>query len=189
MAFPFFRTFFRFFRSVALAGVLCATVVPALQAANGVSDADIRTFSEKTTEAPEKQTKPDIKPELEGWRLFFQAMGSLALVLGLIGVIAFVVKRYAKSAQLTSNRTDTIRIVSTKMLGGRRCLMLVRVRGQTLLLGVTPQSINCLTEIHEIEGEWVQPSNAEGAAVPGAFERQLGKFVNETIASEKPGSR
>jgi len=172
-----------------LLGLVMLVTVPALQAANGVTDADIRTFSEKTTDAPEKQTKQDIKPETEGWRLFFQAMGSLALVLGLIGLIAFVLKRYAKSAQLTSSRSDAIRIVGTKMLGGRRCLMLVRVRGQTLLLGVTPQSINCLTEIHEIEGEWVQPSSVEGAAVPGAFERQLGKFVNETIASEKPVSR
>ncbi len=45
-------------------------------------------------------------------------------------------------------------------------LMLIRVRGQTLLLGVTPQSVNCLTEIHEMEGEWAQPSDDEGRARP-----------------------
>ncbi len=186
MVFSIFRLVPRFLCFATLAMVLFVSA-PALQAANGVTDADIRTFGESTKQ--EESAKPETKPEVEGWRLFFQAMGSLALVLGLIGAIAFVLKRYAKSAQLTSNRADAIRIVGTKMLGGRRCLMLVRVRGQTLLLGVTPQSINCLTEIHELEGEWVQPSSAEGTASPGAFERQLGKFVNETIASEKPGSR
>jgi flagellar biogenesis protein FliO len=34
----------------------------------------------------------------------FPGDGSLALVLGLIGALAFVLKRYAKSAQLTSDR-------------------------------------------------------------------------------------
>jgi flagellar biogenesis protein FliO len=66
------------------------------------------------------------------------------------------------------------------MLSGRRSLMLVRVRGQTLLLGVTSQSINCLTEIHEMEGEWARPADNEGA-VSSPFEQKLGKFVDQTI--------
>lgn len=185
MSFRVLRTFSRVFCLTLFALALFVNT-PVVRAANGITDEDIRTLNKQ---AAREETPKNSEPAMDGWRLFFQAMGSLVLVLGLIGAIAFVLKRYAKSAQVTSSRSDAIRIVGTKMLGGRRCLMLVRVRGQTLLLGVTPQSINCLTEIHEIEGEWVQPSSVEAAAVPGAFERQLGKFVNETIASEKPVSR
>jgi len=171
-----------------LLGLVMLAAVPSIHAGEYVTS-DKAVQSLNTAENQDKSTKREENPELDGWRLFFQAMGSLALVLGLIGALAFVLKRYAKSAQLTSDRTDTIRIVGTKMLGGRRCLMLVRVRGQTLLLGVTSQSIHCLTEIHELENEWVQPSSTEGTGAPGVFERQLGKFVNETIASEKSVSR
>ena len=107
-------------------------------------------------------------------------LGALALVLGLIGLAAYAARRFMPKT-VGGGRPDAIRIIATKMLGGRRSLALVRVRGQTLLLGLTPQSISCLTEIHEIEGEWAQPADENGEP-PGAFHRQLGRFVNESIA-------
>ena len=118
-----------------------------------------------------------------------RALGSLAIVLGLMMLAAYLFKRYG--SRLTgagpTDRADTIRIVSTKLLGGRRSLMLIRVRGQTLLLGVTPQSINCLTEIQELEGEWAQPSEAEGS-VAAPFERHLGRNIDRKVGSDEPGA-
>lgn len=108
----------------------------------------------------------------------FRMIGSTALVLALIVLIAYLARRFApRSAGL--GRSDVIHVVGTKMLGGRKTLMLVRVRGQTLLLGITPQSIQCLTEIHEVEGEWAQPADSAQTA---AFDRQLGSF----LSSQKP---
>jgi flagellar protein FliO/FliZ len=112
--------------------------------------------------------------------LLLKMLGALALVLGLILLAGYLLKRYGGASGISSDRSDSIRVVATKMLGARRSLMLVRVRGQTLLLGLTPQSINCLTEIHEVEGEWAQPATTEGAAAT-SFDQHLGRFVNQTI--------
>lgn len=125
-----------------------------------------------------------------GTMIFFKAIGSLALVLGLVVLAGWVLKRYAQIPGVTSGRSETIKIVATKMLGGRRSLMLIRVRGQTLLLGVTPQAINCLTEIHEVEGDWAQPSDDEGnpQAPQSIFDKHLGRYVNQTIDDSNPNS-
>lgn len=112
-------------------------------------------------------------------------IGSTALVLGLIVLIAYLVRRYAPRTT-GQGRSDVFHIIGTKMLGGRKTLMLVRVRGQTLLLGITPQSIQCLTEIHEVEGEWAQPPDASGEGSGGAFDRQLGKFLSSSHPEKKP---
>lgn len=118
--------------------------------------------------------------------VLLKTLGSLAIVLALLMLAAYLLKRYG--GRLTgagpAGRADTIRIVSTKLLGGRRSLMLIRVRGQTLLLGVTPQAINCLTEIQELEGEWAQPAEGEGA-VAAPFERHLGRAVDRTIGKDE----
>jgi len=112
--------------------------------------------------------------------LLLKTVGALALVLGLILLGGYLLKRYGAASGIASDRSDSIRVVATKMLGARRSLMLVRVRGQTLLLGLTPQSINCLTEIHEVEGEWAQPATAESPAA-SSFDQHLGRFVNQTV--------
>lgn len=120
--------------------------------------------------------------------VLLKTLGSLAIVLALLMLAAYLLKRYG--GRLTgagpAGRADTIRIVSTKLLGGRRSLMLIRVRGQTLLLGVTPQAINCLTEIQELEGEWAQPAEGEGA-VATPFERHLGRNLDRKVGPDGPG--
>jgi flagellar biosynthetic protein FliO len=96
-------------------------------------------------------------------------LGALAFVLATIAVAFWLFRKFVPQGKSRSPRSDAIRIISTKLLGGRRSLMLIRVRGQTLLLGVTPQSINCLTEVQEVEGEWAQP----GGAPSSSFEKEL----------------
>lgn len=115
-------------------------------------------------------------------------LGALCLVLGLILFVAWLAKRYLPAAAgATGARGDAIRVLSTRMLGGRRSLTLVRVRGQTLLLGVTPQSINTLTEVHEIDGEWAQPADAAGkSASSSAFDRRLGHLIDQSVTDEDP---
>lgn len=137
----------------------------------------------------EDAERRDDKKEETGLDAILRMVGALALVLALIVLTGLALRRYAKIPGSTSGRSDSIRVVATKMLDGRRSLMLVRVRGQTLLLGLTPQSIHCLMEIHEIEGEWAQPADGQGAsAPPSSFDNQLGKFVNQSIADESSDS-
>lgn len=97
-------------------------------------------------------------------------LGALAFVLATIAIAFWLFRKFIPQGKSGNPRSDAIRIISTKMLGGRRSLMLIRVRGQTLLLGVTPQSINCLTEVQEVEGEWAQPS---GTSSSSTFDKEL----------------
>lgn len=150
-----------------------------------ITDEDIRNLDQ---EDPSDEPKDKKEPSDNGaLALFLKMISSLALVLALLLFAGYLIKRYAKTQAPQGRRPDAIHVVGTKMLGGRRSLMLVRVRGQTLLLGLTPQSINYLTEIHEVEGEWAQPAEAEGQ-VASSFEHNLGKFINQTVpeTSSKP---
>lgn len=166
--------------------LLAAALAPAgeagAQPGGGIrTDADVRDLGNPTDEPDRGETDREVNALAQVFRM----LGALALVLGLIVLAGWLLRRYGQRGPSATARSDVIRIVATKMLGGRRGLMLVRVRGQTLLLGLTPQSITCLTEIQEIEGEWAQPPSEEGQ-VSSAFDRQLGQFVNETISDDPP---
>ncbi|HBF33645.1 TPA: flagellar biosynthetic protein FliO [Candidatus Sumerlaeota bacterium] len=119
--------------------------------------------------------------------LLAKMLFSLVLVLGLIIAAAWAARRFLPKNVATGGKSDAIRIVATKMLGGRRSLVLVRVRGQTLLLGMTPQNITTLTEIHEVEGEWAQPTAGTETPATSTFNRRLGHLIEETIKDEEKG--
>ncbi|MBN1865675.1 flagellar biosynthetic protein FliO [Candidatus Sumerlaeota bacterium] len=143
----------------------------------GVSDRDIQSLQ---TDAGGTDNTEEEQPD--AFASLVRMLGALAAVLVLIALCAYLAKRFLPRTVLGSAaRSDAIRIVATRMLGGRRSLVLVRVRGQTLLLGVTPQSIACLTEIHDMEGEWAQPPEQESSPKTSPFSRQLGRIVNETV--------
>ncbi|MFP4380717.1 MAG: flagellar biosynthetic protein FliO [Candidatus Sumerlaeia bacterium] len=144
------------------------------------SDQDILNLD---TDQPEESSDSEEKiPDPPGlWETLFRMLGALAIVLGLMFGVAWLWKKYAPQ-QKASTRDDVIRIVGSRMLGNKRSLLLVRVRGQTLLLGVTPQNISCLTEIHEVEGEWARPPEENGEAPKNkAFSRQLGSFLQTVV--------
>ncbi len=152
-------------------------VLPLSQAAAQVDDDDIATLNID----PQDQKDTDDNSK-SAWGMLIQMLVALSIVLILMFGLMLLIRRFITGKQLHgSGRNDSIRIISTKMLGARRSLVLVRVRGQTLLLGMTPQRIDCLTEIHELEGEWAQPANTESDNKPNTFDRHLGRFVNQTV--------
>jgi flagellar biosynthetic protein FliO len=171
-----------------LAAIAFVAARPAVCADQGTPAAkDFWSAYEDTGKAESKESgKPQ---ENSLWLPMLRMVSALLLILGVIALIAWLVKRYAPGAVgRVSAKGDVIRVVATRLLGGRRSLMLVRVRGQTLLLGVTPQSIQCLTEIQELEGEWAQPPSGR-EKTPSAFNRQLGTLIEEVVADEPASSR
>lgn len=134
------------------------------------SDADIQELGNNTEESAPLQEN--------GWFMVLRMLGALAFILALIILTAWLIKRYAPQGQLGTQRSDVIRVVATKMLGGRKSLALVRVRGQTLLLGITPQKITCLTEIQEMDSEWAQTPEGKGKS---GFENQLRQSLHAVV--------
>jgi flagellar protein FliO/FliZ len=75
----------------------------------------------------------------------FKMLGALALVIGLL-LLAFAASRKGLSL-LPGKRSGQIHIIETRPLGGKKMLCLVQVRGQELLLGVSAERIDCLTQL------------------------------------------
>jgi len=157
-----------------------AVVAPPRAEAQVRTDEDVRALY---AEEPRSSGNEGAFRAANPWALLLKMLAALAFVLALVVLAACLFRRFApRSAAAAAGRPDAIRVVATKMLGGRRSLMLVRVRGQTLLLGVTPQSIECLTEIHEVEGDWAQPPEGDESGRRSVFGQQLGRFIDRRIA-------
>jgi len=173
------------------AGVVCLFAIclvlqvaaPAPSPAQSATPAPQRDYWSAYEDAGTTATAPGARKQPGGWGDWLRMLAALAFVVGLIVLLAYLFRRFAPRS-IGQGRSDVIRVVATKMLGGRRSLMLVRVRGQTLLLGLTPQAIQCLTEIHDLEGEWAQSPEGAGRK-PSAFERQLDRLIEPRPGEKK----
>ena len=77
------------------------------------------------------------------WPSFWRMLGALAVVLALVGGLAWLLRRGA----LVKRRASGIGIESAIALGERRSLVIVAVEGRRLLLGLAPGSIALVTEL------------------------------------------
>jgi flagellar protein FliO/FliZ len=74
------------------------------------------------------------------------SQGSL-LFFGALLVVLAVVKRFQKQGGV--KKEETISILSRKALAPRQALLLVEVEGKKVLLGVSPEQIQLITEFEE----------------------------------------
>lgn len=72
-------------------------------------------------------------------------VGALGVVVGLL--LLFYAASRKGFGILPRGRDGQIRMLETKPLGGKKFLCLVRVRDQELLLGVSNERIECLTQL------------------------------------------
>ncbi|WP_299729568.1 flagellar biosynthetic protein FliO [uncultured Endozoicomonas sp.] len=79
---------------------------------------------------------------------FIQIMMPLLMVIALIFMIAWLVKRFNPKLS-TMGMSKEIEILSSTQLSTQSKLSLIRVGGKDLLIGITPQSISLLKEYDE----------------------------------------
>lgn len=80
---------------------------------------------------------PDLMPSL--WRMF----AGLAVVLALLGGLAWLLRRGLGAKRANSG----LGVESALALGDRRSLVVVRVEGRRLLLGLAPNHVSLVTEL------------------------------------------
>lgn len=81
-----------------------------------------------------------------------RVLGSLALVLGLIIVAAFVVKRWLGAARVAvAGKGKVSQLVEVTPLGGKRFLYLIRVADRLLVVGAGGERMELLSEIRDPE--------------------------------------
>ncbi len=101
-----------------------------------------------------------------------QVVLALGLVLGLIVLAAWLVRHFSL---LPRQAGGVMRVVSGVMIGQRERVVVVEIRDQWLVLGVTPQSINLLSNMPKPEGaelDEVQPT---------AFANRLARALQQRI--------
>lgn len=146
---------------VALVGSLIALGSPALAEISDEDIAGLASVGSKTgTLAP---------IETSFSAMMFRFLLALGAVVGLIFAVSWAAKKYLP-ANVVGGRGGPIEIVSTRSIGARKSLMLVRVQDKTILLGNTATGIQFLTDVDHGRGGWeeaaVQSGLSELQSVP-----------------------
>lgn len=97
-----------------------------------------------------------------------QSLLAVLLVLGLLGALAWVVRRGAFAS--LQKRRGPVSIETAVPLGERRSLVVVAVEGRRLLLGLTPAQVSFVAEL---ESPGARPAPAPGDPRAGAFDREV----------------
>ncbi len=88
------------------------------------------------------------------WYHLMKAMVALLTVLGLFGISFFLFRLFTRRGLKTglhSMGTSPVRIIARSYLGPKKNIAIVDVAGEVLVLGLTPNSIVCLTKLERPE--------------------------------------
>jgi flagellar biosynthetic protein FliO len=111
-----------------------------------------------------------VTPAADPWPTAYadglRALVSVAIVLGLVGVLAWLVRR--GSLRIGGpGRKGPIAIEASVPLGERRSLLIVTLEGRRLLLGLTPVQVSLLTELKAAEAGFESALTRELDPRPG----------------------
>jgi flagellar protein FliO/FliZ len=94
---------------------------------------------------------------------------SLLMVLALIGISAFVLKRF----NVTQQQTGQLKIIASLSLGVKERLVVAQIGDQQLVLGVTSQQITLIKSLEE-------PIDSNGPEKTSALTENIVGFLKKT---------
>lgn len=117
---------------------------------------------------------------------------SLLVVLGIIFAGAFFIKSWSGTKTL-SQRARMIEVLSQHHMGGRRSVALIRVAGETVLIGLTDHNISMLKSLtlleEDVPAEEVPKGQKKGKrfvnALAGTLDSALPKFNSSSSSDNK----
>lgn len=101
---------------------------------------------------------------------------SFAVIVLVLAAVTFALKKWAKKTK-GANQNTKIKILTQHHLGPKRSLVIVQVAGESLLLGVTDQSISMLKTLSLLDEEISE-------AVPKSFNAALENYAEEDEYAE-----
>lgn len=107
----------------------------------------------QTAEIDSLATLPqlDYSPSLTG--IIFKLIFSMALIVGLIYLTTFLIKKVNTRAAGGGLVGDTIKIVGRTFLSPKQALYLVKIGERYTVLGATENNINMISELSDSEAE------------------------------------
>lgn len=162
-----------YFQLIITVGILCC--VPIQSAIANSADSPATTGYPFTTIDASKDVKSQpVNNDVS----IGKTLGGLALVLGLIFVLAKVGKKFHPSISAPDR---ALKVISMLSLGTKEKVALIQVGKKQLLIGVTPQSINTLLDLAEpIDIDSNQPTGEKSllsARTASEFSRKLNEFL------------
>jgi flagellar protein FliO/FliZ len=110
-----------------------------------------------------------------------QTLFALIVVLGVLGALAWFLKRYGPK---TSGGSANLRIVGSLNLGGRERLLVVEVGNQWIVVGASPGRVNALATMPKQEGADASGSGAT-LAQHGPSANSFADWLKQTIDKRK----
>lgn len=116
----------------------------------------------------------------------FRSIGVMLFILGLLGLFALFMKKAknGKANKLSSfigklsgksASKEMIEIIGSHSLGPKKSIMMVKIQNRTLVLGVTEDSMNLITELNASD------SDSDDSLDVGDFASSLKKFENDSL--------
>jgi flagellar biosynthetic protein FliO len=150
---------------MAIAVVMIGPLAGAPRQAVAVTDQEIAEMNMQEGRVEDGRDQPSTVDDQQGISSLIGRLAvSLGVVFGLIALVMWIARRYLPQAA-KGRRAGSIEILATRPLGARKHLMLVRVRDRTVLLGVTAQSIQMLTEMDQEPASWDETATDAGMDV------------------------
>ena len=160
--------------TVMLLGLGCWLLGP--MAVQAISDEDIASIGREAAVSLTRAV-PSAPPTFGS--LMVRLMLSLGAVFGLMALVLWAARRWLPRS-VQGGRGGQIDVLASRSVGPRRSLLLVRARGKMVLIGLTPQNIQFLTEIEEDQ----ELSWAEAADHAGLDENSLAAVTAGTTSLE-----
>jgi len=86
---------------------------------------------------------------VEGWMPIVKMFSALFIVLGILGFLTYVVKRYYPGIKGAKSSGPTVRVLQTVYLGSKRSIAVIGVENKRLIVGMTPSSMTLLASLDE----------------------------------------
>jgi flagellar biosynthetic protein FliO len=126
-------------------------------------------------------TGPVTMPAAPATGSLLQTLFALIVVLGVLGALAWFLKRYGPKA---GGGSANLRVVGSLNLGGRERLLVVEVGSQWIVVGASPGRVNALATMPKQEG--IDAGSANAALAPHTTPASsFGDWLKQTIDKRK----
>ena len=109
----------------------------------------------------------------DGWMPIIKMFSALLIVLGVMGLLTYLIKRYYPGFRGTRGQRPVINVLGTVYLGSKRSIALIGVRDRHLVVGMTPTSMTLLASLKADDGGVPFKQAVQNEKQPLSFSRIL----------------
>ena len=106
---------------------------------------------------------------------FINMLASLGLIIALIFIVAWFLKRLANTRLTQANSTSVIRIIEKRVISPKTALYLLEIEGTGLLIAESVSGVTRLSEfpLEALDSQKTSKSQPVSASLPSSFEKLL----------------